>query len=80
MQLVFLEEYITALLFNGGLPPCCGFDQWQMMEAGNKGPQSALSNTAWEGRTSTAWNIYTGLEERYLKQGQQDVSTSPNSA
>lgn len=67
----FLEEYATAFMF------CCNFDRSQVMGGGNKGPLFVLSNTAQEGRTLTAWNIYRGLEEGYLQQGQQDVCQFP---
>lgn len=74
---VFLEGCITAFLFCSGLPPCCNFDRRQVMGAGDKGPQSVLGNAAQEGRTPTAWNVYTGLEEGDLKQGRHDVCQFP---
>lgn len=59
---VFLEECITAFLVCSGLSPCCSFDRWQMMAAGNKGPLFVLRNIAQEGRTLAGWNISMGLE------------------
>lgn len=43
---VFLEDCITAFLVCNGLSPCCSFDRWQVMAAGNKGPLFVLRNTA----------------------------------